>query len=136
MLEGSNWRTLHTLEGHNPTLSFGGSLIATSDDGGTVWIWSVDDGGLLREISAHDAYEGPFPLTAFNADGTILASTGGNEPSLKLWGVNTGDSVFSADHVRSETTSMEFSADGKLLVTGHLDGVVGIWGVIPWSESN
>jgi WD40 repeat protein len=65
---------------------------------------------------------------AFSPDGTLIATGGGSDPSLKFWDATTGERL---DRLISHTghlSSVEFSADGKYLVSsGGEDGMAILW---------
>jgi WD40 repeat protein len=80
-------------------------------------IWKV---GTWKEVNT---FEGLYSNSIhFNPDGTLLAAKGETEERgwMKIWEVETGKVVMSAEGDR-HYTSLAFSPDGTLLVTGESD---------------
>ncbi len=88
-----------------------GSLLATGDEDGNIYLWQVKNGDLLHTWSAHtDCITG----LAFSPDGQALASAS-YDGIVSLWEANTGH------HTRSfnRSTLIEgvvFSSDGRTLI--------------------
>ncbi|MFQ5923826.1 MAG: WD40 repeat domain-containing protein, partial [Anaerolineales bacterium] len=51
LIEPTAWKTIYTMEGSRPSFVPTGSLIATSDDKGNVWIWDYESGALIHELA-------------------------------------------------------------------------------------
>jgi hypothetical protein len=76
--------------------------------------------------------EMPAPLAAFSPDGRSLAVAPGRHargPALALWELSTGQVRWQPEGPGSPVTALAFSADGKVLVTGHADTTVLLWDV-------
>jgi WD40 repeat protein len=65
---------------------------------------------------------------AFNPDGSVLASAGGDQ-TVRLWDVSSGNLLASLTGHEDAVTSIAFSPDGTLLASGGLDGRLLLWGV-------
>jgi WD40 repeat protein len=102
-----------------------GKTLASGSDDGSVKLWDVTEGRLLRSFAGHtDAVTS----VAFSPDGKTLAS-GSNDTSVKLWDVAEGRLLHSfAGHTR-DVTSVAFSPDGKTLASGSDDDSVKLWDV-------
>jgi len=113
-----------------------GAVISAGSDGKTI-VWDQQpEWKLVRTIGSAT---GTSPLTGrvntvrFSPDGKLLA-TGSGEPSrsgeLKLWNVQTGAAVSEIKNAHSDTVqSVDFSGDGKSLVSGAADKFVKVWNV-------
>ncbi|NDB77573.1 MAG: hypothetical protein EB141_18340, partial [Verrucomicrobia bacterium] len=118
-------------------VAFAGNTVVSAGSDSKLIVWDAQpEWKLLRTIGTAT---GASPLTgrvntlAFSPDGKTIAS-GSGEPSrsgeLKLWDVNTGALVKEFKNAHSDTVqSVDFSGDGKLLVSGAADRFVKCWTV-------
>jgi len=67
---------------------------------------------------------------AFSPDGRTFATVGSHDATVWLWDVRTRKQIgeFPSDHTK-DLTSLTFSPDGKLLVTGSWDDTLRLWDV-------
>jgi WD40 repeat protein len=119
---------LGTLQGHQEDVE----AVAFSPDGETLASGSLDDRILVWDVSSGEevgALEAGSNVTvlAFSPDGGVLASY--TKDAIMLWSVPhasvVGTLVGHVDYVEA----MDFSTDGKLLVTSSGDGTTRLWGV-------
>ncbi len=108
-----------------------GRTFASGAFDGTLAIWSVDTGQLVRP--AVRAHREPVQSLAFTRDGKTLASAGVSsadfDPSVRLWDIATGQQLLPAlaGH-DAPVRALAFSPDGQILATADLDRVV-LWHV-------
>ena len=114
----------------------GGAVTSAGSDSKTI-VWDTQaEWKLVRTIGSATAtspISGRVNTLAFSPDGKTLA-TGSGEPSrsgeLKLWDAATGALVKEFKGAHSDTvSSVDFSGDGKLLVSGAADRFVKAWTV-------
>src|SRR5687767_15403469 len=89
----SGLRLRHTLHGHDDVIfriavSADGRLIACGHRDGTIELWELETGGLLRKVKYSDVI---FCL-AWSPDGRMLAS-GSKDQHVQLWDVESGSLV-------------------------------------------
>ena len=101
----------------------GKTLASTSRDG-TVKLWDSDAGSLIRTLTDH--HDGGRARSPSAVDGKTLFSAGGNEPTIRIWDVATGQI---AVHLKDTSGILALSADGKTLATGSTDGTIKLWNI-------
>jgi WD40 repeat protein len=108
-----------------------GSLrgIAFSPDGKILAVASSIGIGLydaesLKEIGL---LEGPAFSVAFSSDGKLIASTGFQDGTVRIWDVEKREEI--ARLKGGGALSVAFSPDGKLIASGGTDGTIRIWDV-------
>jgi Hsp70 protein/WD domain, G-beta repeat len=94
--------------------------IATGSRQGRITIWDASRGKPLNTVSSENA---DIHDVAFNLEGTLLATAGGNY--CRLWDAITGDALTSVEHQGSHAVA--FSPDGRRLVTAGADHHVQTW---------
>ncbi|MCX8124085.1 MAG: caspase family protein [Spirochaetes bacterium] len=99
-----------------------GRIIASASLDGTIKLWDVASGRLLRTMVGHS---GTVEAIAFSPDGRTLVSCGADK-TIKWWEVETGKIVINID-TASYMKTIAFSPDGKMIATGSDDAKVKIW---------
>jgi WD40 repeat protein len=96
-----------------------GRLLASGSEDGTIKLWRVADGSLVRTLTGHT---NDVNSVSFSPDGRLLAS-GSEDNTIKLWRVaddalrQTYNEIFGA-------FSIQFSSDGRLFGYGRADATV------------
>ena len=135
-----------TLRGHNwwvwdAAFSPDGSRIATVSQDGVAYVWDLESGA---RSPAFDGHRGPIYGVSFSPDGETVA-TAGHDKRVLVWhpadlkpydyqAVVSGKKVFTPpfQELLGHTAAVrcvEFSKDGKRLLSGGHDNSVKIWGV-------
>jgi len=113
-------------EARSAVFSPDGELIVSGHEDGTVKIWRVKTGKLVRVIKggSHDAR-----AVAVSPDGKLIASgKRGDNGRIELWSARTGRLVRRFGEQSDYVESLSFSPDSTRLVSGHLLGVR-LWNV-------
>jgi WD40 repeat protein len=97
----------------------GGDRLASADHNGTVRIWDVESGRLMRELRGQVG-----SVVAFSPAGDMLAAGGYYHQQIRLFSAKTGEII---RELSQNGRSLAFSADGKRLVSGGKDGIVHVW---------
>lgn len=101
--------------------------IASAEAGGAIRVWSLAEGGLLRTLTGHaDAVN----ALAFSPNGGWLASAS-SDATLLVWEWQTGR-VQRSSLLSGVAAALAFSADGRFLAAGDLNGQVWLWRV--WED--
>lgn len=99
-----------------------------TDDVFSINLWSVADGKLIKTFAGNDSH---VVALAFSTNGKILASSGAFDKTVKLWDVETGQTL---KILKSDASgilqAIAFSPDGEMIA--HSDIIYSdtkIWGV-------
>ncbi len=87
--------------------------------------WDGQTGEFLKSVFI----ETNLGEAAFSADCKILAIVGKNSPPLQFWDVESGELLKSAEKCGESYESIEFSPDGRSVVTGGVWESVSLWNV-------
>jgi WD40 repeat protein len=124
---GNRLRLIRTLPYSNGiasvALSPDGQIVALGFYDGTVTLWQVDDGTLLRTFTSGVTVG----AVAFSSNSKILA-TGSANATIKLWNVADGMYLRTLEGLSSFVYSVAFSPDDQIVAAGSFDHV-GMWRV-------
>jgi WD40 repeat protein len=117
---------LKTIKGHTDSvntivISPDEKLLASGSDNGTVKLWSLPNGELLKTLKV-SLFFGVNAL-AISPAGHLLAA-GGDNDSIKLWSLPNGELLKTLkDGSYFGVKALAFSPDGKLLVSANSDKI-------------
>jgi WD40 repeat protein len=115
----------HAIAVHSVAVSPSGELIASAGADGTVKLWRMSDGALLRTLTGH---EGDVNGVAFSPDGSYVASAG-SDGTVRVWRTQDGRLLHTLTHGGGIVLSVAFAPNGQLLASGGEDGTVKLWRV-------
>ncbi len=132
---------LNTFAGNNSTIegltfSPDGTILASGDSNETIMLWDLVSNA-SREIYK-GTYSSSFTL-AFSADGELLA-IGDDDGNVRILKVNDNENdnglkrlisqnMFTHSRHKDKVTSLVFSPDSKMLISGSEDGTIRGWDV-------
>lgn len=100
-----------------------GDLLATGFGDGTVRIFDVGTGELLRVLAGHTH---GVRSVAFRFDGQTLAS-GSDDKTVRLWDLASGRCIRVLEGHKNWVKSVAFSPDGRTLASGSWDHTIRLW---------
>ena len=130
------------------TVSQDGALMATASADNTARIWSLKaattskNSPLLSELRGHS---GDVATVSFSPNGQYVVTVSRQDGTARVWDVQTGNPLYVMGMHRSsfnsaaldelpgprqytdDVAAAAFSADGKLLITGHGDGLARVY---------
>jgi WD40 repeat protein len=107
-LTGHGWRVREVAFSPNAP------IIATGSSDGTIRLWDLNTGEVLKILSGH--HYGIIALD-FSPSGEILAS-GGYDNKINLWDVATGEKLDTWSNYPHAVIDLKWSPDGKTLAVG------------------
>ena len=91
-----------------------GQVLASGSYDGTIRLWRIADGSLLRTLEEHTHL---VESVAFSPDGQILAS-GADDRTIRLWQAADGSLLRTLEGHTDDVMSVTFSPDGQVLASG------------------
>jgi len=127
---------------HGAAVSPNGGLLLVGADDGSVRLFSLKTGGVVRSLKGHT---NRVAKVAFSGDGkkafTVSGwKTGkdklelGEDNTVRLWDVATGKELKSFKGSAKPLESLALSPDGKYVAAGGVDGKVRVWNVASGAE--
>jgi WD40 repeat protein len=121
-----------------------GRTLAGGTGLGSVCVWDVGSGGVVRRFQAYPPVAGrdpedsfpPVTALAYSPDGKLLATASQAAGPFRVWAAATGTLVreFPLPKGAARTTPLAFSADGRTLVTRGTWETVSCWEVAGGGE--
>ena len=109
--------------------SSGEIVCAGSSDSFEIYIWSVQTGQLLDQLSGH---EGPVSSIAFSTAGDILVS-GSWDRTVRIWSIFGRSQTSEPLQLQADVLAVAIRPDSKQLAASTLDGQLTFWSI---SEAN
>lgn len=98
-------------------------VCAASHDSFNIYLWSVQTGALLDELSGH---EGPISSLAFTPDGRMLVS-GSWDKTIRTWNVFDRSQSSESLQLTSDILCVAVRPDAEQICASSLDGSLSFW---------
>jgi WD40 repeat protein len=120
---------LNTLQGHrgvvsSVVISSDGQAIVSGSRDGTVRVWSLKEGKLLRTMKAHKR---AVESVAISQDGQTIVS-GSSDGTVRVWNTR-GKLLRTLVGHQNAVESVAISPDGQTIVSGGYDQTVRVWDI-------
>jgi WD40 repeat protein len=100
-----------------------GEFLVTSDNNGSIHVWSVKDSQPRLTCNGHTSW---VYAVAVSPDGKTIAS-GSFDKTVKLWSIQTGQCLQTFEGHNDWVWTVAFSPDGQLLASAGNDRMIKLW---------
>jgi WD40 repeat protein len=125
---GANALTLNVNAGSVSNVRFlpGDREIVVAGDNWGLAVWNVETGEFVRLFGQPQGADSAIDALALSNDGALLL-TGGEDPSIYLWDVESGRLIRSFEAQPSGVRSVAISPDNTLIASGGQNGDLFLW---------
>ena len=107
-------------------------VCAGSLDSFDIYVWSVQTGALLDQLSGH---EGPVSSLSFSPDGNTLLS-GSWDRTVRVWDIFSRTQTSESLQLQSDILCVAFRPDSQQIAVSALDGSLTFWTVATATQSS
>lgn len=100
-----------------------GRFLVSGGNTGSLYLWNVETGELVRSFVGHDGWVGSI---AFAPDSQHFA-TGGYDQAVRIWRLDQPTPVEQLGPLQGRVAALDFSTDGSMLAAADVDGNTSIW---------
>ncbi len=119
---------------NNLVFSSDSKMLASSSEHGTIWLWDLSTGNLLKTLTGHEAAADTLLAgtglskigMAFSPDNKLFAS-GGRNGQVILSDMSANPNHLSLNGHTWSVKTLTFSPDSKLLASGSKDRTIRLW---------
>ncbi len=105
-------------------LSFDGRVMASGGWDGSILLWDLLNGTLLKRVQKQPT---AISVIAVDDSGNRIATSTPSEPSIKIWNARTGALEGTLPGHTGTITTLKFSHNGQMLVSGSDEPSIKIW---------
>ncbi|KAG2343909.1 WD40 repeat-like protein [Suillus weaverae] len=100
-------------------LSLDGKTVASGSFDGTVRLWNIDTGKVIKKWTGHTK---SVISVCWSPDGGRVVS-GSKEDTFRVWDVKSGETIIGPINTRNDVQTVCYSPDGKIIATGGFMGL-------------
>jgi WD40 repeat protein len=101
------------------------TLIATGSADSTIKVWDVERGFCTHNLKGHSGIISALKFQPIR--GKVKLASGSDDTSIRIWDLMTKATEFVLDEHMSVIRGLDFSSDGKVLVSGGRDQILISW---------